>query len=127
MFGASRSRLWKIDVTMGRNQEIDQKAIEALLIALDGALKKTQKDRARICHLGREILKAAIVSRTADLWASIEQKAVRLLERAAEATQDSPYEDNCMGRADALRDAIARLRDVEDAWSALRESVKQPS
>ena len=85
------------------------------------------REAVLICHLGREVLKAAIISGSGqpvdplEVWTEQRRNlAFELLGSAVQATVGSDYEENCADRPQRFQSALERLVNLNRACSAIQ-------
>ena len=112
--------VWSVNIKMGRDVPANEKTVDSLMDALSRAVQARTQPKL-ICHLSRELVKAALISRSLGLWTRDRlDRSIRLLRDSADATLGTPSERNCATRAKDFQEAIARLRDEEKACAPLR-------
>lgn len=120
---------WDTDTVIDRDVPVDRRVIDALLAALSSAIAAAAKGRRGsrtsrkacelVCHLGREVVRAVILS-PAGWWNENNraEDSARLLRDAMGSTEGSRYHANCCRRPDALDRALAVSRAETESWQS---------
>lgn len=120
------NREWTDEMSIDLDRPVSGQTIDGLFARLRKAI--TADDPTLVCHWGRELVTAALLSPSSKLWTPDREKmGLQYLEEAMGITDGTKYETNCLRRPDELREAIQGLRREDAAWSALLGSDSQKS